>query len=290
MELLIITGMSGAGKSLGVKYFEDIGYYCVDNLPPSLIPKFVEVMLYGKTALKKIALIVDIRGGAMFQDLIPALQSLYEMDINYSILFLDASDAALIKRFKESRRMHPLAPDGRLSEGISKERLILQPIREKADVIIDTTSLTPRQLKEAINDHFVEGKTFSGLITNIVSFGFKYGMPIDCDLVFDVRYIPNPFYIPELKEKTGLDTEVEDYVMNHNESRLFLNKLVDMVSFLIPLYVKEGKTQLIVGIGCTGGKHRSVTIARKLYDKLKLKGFSTVIEHRDIDKDNKGGI
>ena len=261
MELLIITGMSGAGKSLGVKYFEDIGYYCVDNLPPSLIPKFVEVMLYGKTALKKIALIVDIRGGAMFQDLIPALQSLYEMDINYSILFLDASDAALIKRFKESRRMHPLAPDGRLSEGISKERLILQPIREKADVIIDTTSLTPRQLKEAINDHFVEGKTFSGLITNIVSFGFKYGMPIDCDLVFDVRYIPNPFYIPELKEKTGLDTEVEDYVMNHNESRLFLNKLVDMVSFLIPLYVKEGKTQLIVGIGCTGGKHRSVTIA-----------------------------
>jgi UPF0042 nucleotide-binding protein len=282
--------MSGAGKSLGVKYFEDIGYYCVDNLPPSLIPKFVEVMLYGKTALKKIALIVDIRGGAMFQDLIPALQSLYEMDINYSILFLDASDAALIKRFKESRRMHPLAPDGRLSEGISKERLILQPIREKADVIIDTTSLTPRQLKEAINDHFVEGKTFSGLITNIVSFGFKYGMPIDCDLVFDVRYIPNPFYIPELKEKTGLDTEVEDYVMNHNESRLFLNKLVDMVSFLIPLYVKEGKTQLIVGIGCTGGKHRSVTIARKLYDKLKLKGFSTVIEHRDIDKDNKGGI
>lgn len=226
----------------------------------------------------------------MFQDLIPALQSLYEMDINYSILFLDASDAALIKRFKESRRMHPLAPDGRLSEGISKERLILQPIREKADVIIDTTSLTPRQLKEAINDHFVEGKTFSGLITNIVSFGFKYGMPIDCDLVFDVRYIPNPFYIPELKEKTGLDTEVEDYVMNHNESRLFLNKLVDMVSFLIPLYVKEGKTQLIVGIGCTGGKHRSVTIARKLYDKLKLKGFSTVIEHRDIDKDNKGGI
>lgn len=290
MELLIITGMSGAGKSLGVKYFEDIGYYCVDNLPPSLIPKFVEVMLYGKTALKKIVLIVDIRGGAMFQDLIPALQSLYEMDINYSILFLDASDAALIKRFKESRRMHPLAPDGRLSEGISKERLILQPIREKADVIIDTTSLTPRQLKEAINDHFVEGKTFSGLITNIVSFGFKYGMPIDCDLVFDVRYIPNPFYIPELKEKTGLDTEVEDYVMNHNESRLFLNKLVDMVSFLIPLYVKEGKTQLIVGIGCTGGKHRSVTIARKLYDKLKLKGFSTVIEHRDIDKDNKGGI
>lgn len=290
MELLIITGMSGAGKSLGVKYFEDIGYYCVDNLPPSLIPKFVEVMLYGKTALKKIALIVDIRGGAMFQDLIPALQSLYEMDINYSILFLDASDAALIKRFKESRRMHPLAPDGRLSEGISKERLILQPIREKADVIIDTTSLTPRQLKEAINDHFVEGKTISGLITNIVSFGFKYGMPIDCDLVFDVRYIPNPFYIPELKEKTGLDTEVEDYVMNHNESRLFLNKLVDMVSFLIPLYVKEGKTQLIVGIGCTGGKHRSVTIARKLYDKLKLKGFSTVIEHRDIDKDNKGGI
>lgn len=290
MELLIITGMSGAGKSLGVKYFEDIGYYCVDNLPPSLIPKFVEVMLYGKTALEKIALIIDIRGGAMFLDLMPALVSLNDMDIKYSILFLDASDSTLIKRFKESRRMHPLSADGRLSEGISQERSTLEPIRKKADVIIDTSNLTPRQLKEAIADHFIEGKNFTGLITNIVSFGFKYGIPIDCDLVFDVRFIPNPFYIPELKEKTGFDDEVKDYVMNQNESRLFLNKLVDMVSFLIPLYVKEGKLQLIIGIGCTGGRHRSVTIARKLYNKLKFKGFNTVVEHRDIDKDYKGGI
>lgn len=289
MELLIITGMSGAGKSLGVKYFEDIGYFCVDNLPPSLIPKFAEVTLYGKSAIEKIALIIDIRGGAMFLDLMPALITLADMDVKYKILFLDASDSVLVKRFKESRRMHPLSQDGRLSEGIAEERKILQPIKEKADVIIDTSNLSPRQLKEAIVDHFVKGKTFTGLIVNIVSFGFKYGIPIDSDLVFDVRFIPNPFYIPELKPKTGLESEVADYVMSHNESRTFVNKLFDMVNFLLPFYVKEGKSQLIIGIGCTGGKHRSVTIANKLYSRLKRKGASVIIEHRDIEKDNKGG-
>lgn len=286
MELLIITGMSGAGKSLGVKYFEDIGYFCVDNLPPSLIPKFAEVTLYGKTALEKIALIIDIRGGAMFLDLMPALASLADMDIKYKILFLDASDAVLVKRFKESRRTHPLSQDGRISEGIALERETLQPIREKADVIIDTSNLSPRQLKEAITDHFVKGKTFTGLIVNIVSFGFKYGIPIDSDLVFDVRFIPNPYYIPELKPKTGCDPEIIEYVMSHNESRVFLSKLVDMVNFLIPLYVKEGKNQLIIGIGCTGGRHRSVMMANKLYSRLKRKGFSAVVEHRDIEHDN----
>lgn len=289
MELLIITGMSGAGKSLCVKYFEDIGYFCVDNLPPSLIPKFVEVTLKGKSPIEKIALIVDIRGGAMFLDLLPALLTLDEMDIKYKILFLDASDAALVKRFKESRRMHPLAQDGRLIEGIEKERDILAPMKEKADYIIDTSSLTPRQLKEAIIDHFVEGKLFKGIIVSIVSFGFKYGIPIDSDLVFDVRFIPNPYYIPELKALTGMDTDVINYVMEYSESRTFLNKLVDMVNFLLPLYVKEGKSQLVIGIGCTGGRHRSVTIANKLHERLKKKGISSVIEHRDIDRDDKGG-
>jgi len=289
MEILIITGMSGAGKSLCVKYFEDIGYFCVDNLPPSLIPKFAEVILQGKSPIEKIALIIDIRGGAMFLDLMPALFTLDEMGISYKILFLDASDTVLVKRFKESRRMHPLSQDGRLIEGIEKEREILGPMKEKADFIIDTSSLTPRQLREAIVDHFVEGKSFKGIIINIVSFGFKYGIPIDSDLVFDVRFVPNPYYIPELKHMTGLDTEVAEYVMGFPESRTFVNKITDMINYLLPYYVKEGKSQLVIGIGCTGGRHRSVTIAEKLHDRLKKKGISAVIEHRDITKDENNG-
>lgn len=289
MQFLIITGMSGAGKSLCVKYFEDIGYFCVDNLPPSLIPKFAEVTLQGKSNLEKIALIIDIRGGAMFLDLMPALQTLSEMDIPYKIVFLDATDSVLIKRFKETRRMHPLSQDGRVADGIEEERRILQPVKEKADFIIDTSNLIPRQLKEEIVNLFLEGKTFKGLIVSIESFGFKYGIPMDCDLVFDVRFIPNPYYIAELKPKTGMNKEVSDYVMSFPESKAFLIKLVDMINFLIPHYVKEGKSQLVVGIGCTGGKHRSVTIANQLHTKLKHKDFSVVVEHRDIERDDKGG-
>ncbi len=289
MELLIITGMSGAGKSLGVKYFEDIGYFCVDNLPPSLIPKFAEVVMHAKSGLEKIALIIDIRGGAMFLDLLPALATLTDMDIKYKILFLDASESVLVKRFKESRRMHPLSQDGRLSDGIAEERKILKTIKDKADVIIDTSNLNPRQLREAITDHFVKGKSFTGLIVNIVSFGFKYGIPIDSDLVFDVRFIPNPYYIPELKPKTGLEAEVVDYIMGFTETKVFINKLNDLVSFLLPQYVKEGKSQLVIAIGCTGGKHRSVAIADKLYKRLKRRGANVVVEHRDITKDDNGG-
>ncbi|MCX7772715.1 MAG: RNase adapter RapZ [Clostridia bacterium] len=289
MQFLIITGMSGAGKSLCVKYFEDIGYFCVDNLPPSLIPKFAEVTLQGKSNIAKIALIIDIRGGAMFLDLVPALQTLSEMGIQYKILFLDATDAVLIKRFKETRRMHPLSPDGRVSDGILEERRILQPVKEKADYIIDTSNLIPRQLKEEIVNLFLEGKAYKGLIVSIESFGFKYGIPMDCDLVFDVRFIPNPYYVSELKPKTGMDAEVVEYVMSFSESKTFLNKLVDMINFLLPQYVKEGKTQLVIGVGCTGGKHRSVTIANQLYAKLKQKEVSAVIEHRDIERDDKGG-
>ena len=288
MNLLIITGMSGAGKSLCVKYFEDIGYFCVDNLPPSLIPKFTEVIIQSKNPLDKIALIVDIRGGIMFLDLFPALQQLQEMGISYKILFLDATDQVLVKRFKESRRKHPLSPDGRLAEGIEEERQILQAVKDKADYIIDTSNLMPRQLKGEIARLFVEGKSFKGLILNIVSFGFKYGIPMDCDLVFDVRFIPNPYYIPELKHKTGLDPDVSDYVMSFPESRKFLNKLNEMIHFLIPYYVKEGKTQLIIGIGCTGGRHRSVAIASRLGQMQKDKGSSVVNQHRDIDRDGQG--
>jgi len=295
MELLIITGMSGAGKSLCVKFFEDIGYFCVDNLPPSLIPKFAEVIMHGKSKLEKIALIIDIRGGAMFLDLLPALATLTDMDIKYKILFLDASDAVLVKRFKESRRMHPLSKDGRLSDGIAEERKILQTIKDRADVTIDTSNLSPQQLREAITNHFVKGKNFTGLIIHIVSFGFKYGIPIDSDLVFDVRFIPNPYYVPELKKRTGLEREVLDYIMSFSETRTFINKLFDMIIFLLPQYVKEGKRQLIIAIGCTGGRHRSVAIADKLYKRLKRRGANVVIQHRDINrdenanKDDKGG-
>lgn len=284
MELLIITGMSGAGKSLGVKYFEDIGYFCVDNLPPSLIPKFAEVIIHGKSNHDKIALIIDIRGGAMFLDLLPALATLTDMDVKYKILFLDASDSVLVKRFKESRRMHPLSQDGRISDGIAEERKILQTIKDKAGVIIDTSNLNPRQLREAIINHFVKGKSFTGLIVNIVTFGFKYGIPIDSDLVFDVRFIPNPYYVPELKSKTGLESEVADYIMSFSETRTFITKLFDMINFLLPQYVKEGKSQLIIAIGCTGGRHRSVAIADKLYKRLKRRGINVVIEHRDITR------
>jgi len=290
MQFLIITGMSGAGKSLCVKYFEDIGYFCVDNMPPSLIPKFAEMTLQSQSKLEKIALIIDIRGGKMFWDLLPALDTLSRMDIEYKILFLDATDSVLIKRFKETRRMHPLSQDGRMAEGIAEERQILQTIKEKADYVIDTSNLTPRQLREEIIRLFQEGGTFKGLIVRIISFGFKYGIPMDCDLVFDVRFIPNPYYIHELKPKTGLDNDVAKYVMSFSETKVFLNKLSNMIQFLIPYYVKEGKTQLIIGIGCTGGRHRSVAIAQKLYSRLRKNDYSTVIEHRDIDRDGKGAL
>ncbi len=287
MQFLIITGMSGAGKSLCVKYFEDIGFFCVDNLPPSLIPKFAEMCLQAQNKMEKIALIMDIRGGSMFLDLFPALESLAAYGISYKILFLDAQDSILVKRFKETRRMHPLSPEGRIQDGIEEERKILQPVKEKANYIIDTSVLTPRQLKQEILDLFVQGKPFSSLIISVISFGFKYGVPIDCDLVFDVRFIPNPFYIDELKMLTGNDEDVSEYVINFHESRAFLTKLADMLDFLIPNYVKEGKNQLVIGIGCTGGKHRSVTIANRLFEILKAKNSSIILEHRDIEKDTR---
>jgi len=287
VEFLIITGMSGAGKSLCVKYFEDIGYFCVDNLPPSLIPKFAEICLQGQNKMDKIALIMDIRGGSLFLELFPALESLAAYGISYKILFLESQDNVLVKRFKETRRMHPLSPEGRILDGIKEERRILQAVKEKAHYIIDTSNFTPRQLKQEILNLFVEGKPFSGLIINVISFGFKYGVPIDCDLVFDVRFIPNPYYIDTLKNLTGNNEKVSDYVMSFHESTVFLSKLVDLLDFLIPNYVKEGKNQLVIGIGCTGGKHRSVTIANRLFDILKAKNSSIVLEHRDIEKDNR---
>ncbi len=290
MDFVIITGLSGAGKSQVVKYLEDIGYFCVDNLPPALLPKFAEICFHDKGKMDKVALVIDIRGGELFNDLFPGLADIREAGFSYEILFLESADDVLIKRFKESRRSHPLAQDGRVIKGIKEERKLLRPVREKADHIIDTSNLTTRQLKEEITNIFVKGKKFEGIIIDVISFGFKYGIPIDCDLVFDVRFIPNPFYINSMKRLTGKHESVKEFVLKSNETIEFLKKLNDMLEFLIPNYIKEGKSQLVIGIGCTGGKHRSVAIADAIYKTLVEKEHRVVIEHRDIDKDNKGAV
>lgn len=286
MRCVILTGMSGAGKSTVLKFLEDIGFFCVDNLPPSLIPKFIEVCSKNED-IEQIALGIDIRGGKLFDDLFKCLSEIESEEYKFDILFLDASDEVLLKRFKETRRNHPLAKGERIIAGIIRERDLLKEVKQKANYIIDTSHILSRQLKEKINDIFINEETFSSLMITILSFGFKYGIPNDSDLVFDVRFIPNPFYVSELKHLTGNDIEVRDYVMNCEESRIFLDKLTDMIDFLIPNYIKEGKNQLVISIGCTGGKHRSVTLANELYSSLLKKGHSAIITHRDIDKDAK---
>jgi UPF0042 nucleotide-binding protein len=287
MRFVIVTGLSGAGKSQVVKHLEDLGFFCVDNLPPSLIPKFAEVCFQSRSKMDKIALVIDIRGGELFKDIFPGLSEIKASGFNCEILFLEASDDVLIKRFKESRRNHPLSPEGRLNKAINEERKILQEIKRNANHIIDTSNLTTRQLKEEIARIFVEGKHFEGLIISIISFGFKYGLPMDCDLAFDVRFIPNPYYISSLKKLTGKHEDVKSYVLKSKETQVFIAKLSDMLEFLIPNYIKEGKSQLVIGIGCTGGKHRSVAIADDIYRILVEKQHRVVIEHRDIEKDNK---
>jgi UPF0042 nucleotide-binding protein len=287
MRFVVVTGISGAGKSQAAKYLEDMGFFCVDNLPPSLIPKFAEICFQSKGKMDKVALVIDIRGGVLLNDFFPGLNALKEAGFSYDILFLEASNDVLVKRFKESRRTHPLAADGRLIKGIEQERDILQEIKEKANYIIDTSELTPRQLREEILNIVVDGNDYKGLIINVISFGFKYGIPTDCDLVFDVRFIPNPFYVSSMKKLTGKHEAVKEYVMRHPETQTFLQKLEDMLDFLIPNYVKEGKSHLVIGIGCTGGKHRSVTIADSLY-KVLGEQHRVIVEHRDIEKDNRG--
>lgn len=286
MRCVILTGMSGAGKSTVLKFLEDIGFFCVDNLPPSLIPKFIEVCSKNED-IEQIALGIDIRGGKLFEDLFSCLSEIESEEYKFDILFLDASDEVLLKRFKETRRNHPLAKGERIIAGIIRERDLLKEVKQKANYIIDTSHILSRQLKEKINDIFINEESFSSLMITVLSFGFKYGIPNDSDLVFDVRFIPNPFYVSELKSLTGNDIEVRDYVMDWEESRIFLEKLTDMVDFLIPNYIKEGKNQLVISIGCTGGKHRSVTLANELYSALLKSGHSAVITHRDIDKDSK---
>ena len=285
MRFVIVTGMSGAGKTSVLKFLEDINFFCVDNLPPALLPKFAELCYEQEGEIERVAMGIDIRGGRLFNDLFEVLSDLQSKGYEYEILFLDASDEVLIKRYKETRRSHPLSRNGSIQEGILKEREILRNVKTKATYIIDTSQALTRQLKEQINGIFVENKKHENLVITIQSFGFKYGIPTDSDLVFDVRFLPNPFYISELKELTGNDEPVSSYVMQFEESQIFLNKLVDMVEFLIPLYIKEGKNNLVISIGCTGGKHRSVTRANALYQALGQENHTLILQHHDIEKD-----
>ncbi|MEG0847161.1 MAG: RNase adapter RapZ [Niameybacter sp.] len=289
MEFIIVTGMSGAGKSTAINCLEDMGYYCVDNLPPMLIPNFVSLIVDKKQQYDKVVLGIDIRGGILFDDLFSSLKELKLAGYEYKIIFFDCDDEVLIKRYKETRRLHPLARNERIQEGIEKERDILIEVKDKADYIIDTTHLLAKDVKNVLYDILTEKTNFQSLMITILVFGFKYGVPIDADLLFDVRFIPNPYYLPELRPLTGNEQQIQDYVMNFEVTKTFLEKLQDMVDFLIPHYTKEGKNQLVIGIGCTGGKHRSVVLGNALYQYLKNSGNVVTILHRDIDKDSKRG-
>ncbi len=282
-RFVIITGLSGAGKSEAVRAFEDLGFFCVDNLPPTLIPKFAELAAQSEGKIDKIALVVDIRSREFFDKLFTALDALEEMGVGYEILFLEASDEALVRRFKETRRHHPLSAEGGIIEGLSEERRKLEKVREKASRIIDTSNITPKQLRERIAAGFVKLSSEKGIDLVVVSFGFKHGIPIDADLVFDVRFLPNPHYVEALRSLTGESEAVREYVFRSRVTTAFLSKLFDLMTFLLPQYTKEGKAQLIVGIGCTGGRHRSVAIANRLTGFLKDQGYNVTVEHRDKD-------
>lgn len=283
MRFVIVTGMSGAGKSTALKMLEDVGYYCVDNLPVLLIPKLAELTRVPNEEINKIAVGIDIRNRHSFSEFEKTLEELTDTGFEYEILFLDSRDDVLIKRYKETRRNHPLARDGRIDQGIEKERAKLSALRKRADYILDTSNTLTRELQAELSKIFVENKEFKNIYVTILSFGFKYGIPNDADLVFDVRFLPNPFYIPELKHLTGNDRAVYDYVMAASQADEFRSKLFDMIEFLIPNYINEGKNQLVIAIGCTGGKHRSVAMGRALLEQMKRLKYTVKLEHRDIE-------
>lgn len=285
MRFVIVTGMSGAGKSTALNTLEDMGYFCVDNLPIQLIIRFAEIAYGEDNDINDVAIGVDIRSGVYLQQLSECLAQLKKSKYNYEILFLDSNDDVLIKRYKETRRNHPLARTGRVEDGIKQERSQIAFLRKEADYIIDTTSLLTRELKAELDKIFIENAEYSNFIVSIVSFGFKYGIPQDADLVFDVRFLPNPYYDMELRPLTGNDEAIQNFVMQFDEAKEFLNKVTDLMEFLIPNYIKEGKNGLVVGVGCTGGKHRSVTLANGIYKELQSLPYSSRIEHRDIEKD-----
>ena len=282
MRFVVVTGMSGGGKSTALKMLEDAGFYCVDNLPVSLIEKFVELIAMPNSESSKVALGLDVRADQSFEDATKILISLKAKGYKFEILFMDADENALIKRYKETRRVHPLSADGRVEDGVRRERQVLDTIRKNSDYVIDTSNLLTRELKEELDRIFIKNEEYNSLMITVMSFGFKHGIPADADLVFDVRFLPNPFYIEGLKHKTGNDREVQEYVMGFDEAEEFMEKLTDMITFLIPNYIKEGKHRLVIAVGCTGGKHRSVTLANELYKRMKDKGnYGMKLYHRD---------
>ncbi|ANU12525.1 Hypothetical ATP-binding protein UPF0042, contains P-loop [Planococcus halocryophilus Or1] len=280
-ELIIITGMSGAGKTVAIQSFEDLGFFTIDNLPPTLLPTFLKLMRDSGKSMKRVAAVMDLRGGDFFDSLVDAIDDLSkEPRVSITILFLDAENEALVSRYKESRRSHPLSPGGLVLGGIKKERDMLSDLQGRAQNIYNTSNMTPRQLKERITSDF-SSKTSNVFTVNVVSFGFKHGMPIDADLVFDVRFLPNPYYIEELNPLTGLDNRVSSYVLKWQETQTLIEKLTDLLQFMIPQYKREGKAQLVIAFGCTGGQHRSVTLA-EYYGKLLAKNNKVIVTHRDV--------
>ena len=284
MRFVIVTGMSGAGKSSALKMLEDVGYFCVDNLPTRLLCRFAELTLDKTANISNVALGIDIRSGASIDEFLEELKKVNEMGVKFEILFLNASNRILIKRYKETRRNHPLARNGRIEDGIEKEREAVDVLKKHADYVIDTSQLLTRELKAEIDRIFVREEEYANFNVAVVSFGFKFGIPAEVDLVFDVRFLPNPYYDLSLRPLTGNDRPIQEFVMKHEESRVFLEKLEDMLKFLIPNYIKEGKYNLVIGIGCTGGKHRSVTITNALAEKLKQLPYPVKVEHRDITR------
>lgn len=286
MKFVVVTGLSGAGKSTVLRYLEDGGYYCVDNLPVQLIPELAQLLIKRDSEFERVALGVDVRDASGFDDLTDVLLNLKNYGINYEVLFLESEDAVLIKRFKETRRSHPLAAGDRIETGIAREREKVASIKKQADWILDTSQMLTRELKAEIDKIFVKNHSYKNLYVTILSFGFKYGIPSDADLVFDVRFLPNPYYFEDMRRLTGLDEKVQNYVLSFEEAGEFLTKLEDMLMFLVPNYITEGKNQLVVAIGCTGGKHRSVTLANALYERMqKYTDYGFKLEHRDIHKD-----
>jgi UPF0042 nucleotide-binding protein len=283
IQMVIITGMSGAGKTVAIQSFEDLGFFCVDNLPPTLLPKFLELMKESGNKMNKVALVMDLRSRDFFDSLFTALDDLAERSwVTPQILFLDAKDSTLVARYKETRRTHPLAPNGLPLEGIRLERELLEELKGRAQIIYDTSDLKPRELREKILQQF-SSHAHQTFTVNVVSFGFKYGLPIDADLVFDVRFLPNPHYIDHMRPKTGLDEDVSAYVLKWNETQKFLEKVIDLLTFMLPHYKREGKSQLVIAIGCTGGQHRSVALAEYIAKYL-AKDYKTHVSHRDMEK------
>lgn len=288
-NLVLVTGLSGAGKSQALRTLEDLGYYCVDNLPPALIPTFIQLSKQLEEPISKIAMGVDVRGGEFFEDLSGALETLSLDGLQPVILFLEADDDVLVRRYKETRRRHPLSPHGSTLEGIRDEREMLSDLRSKATLIIDTSNLSPTDLRKQLVEVFSKKVKFQKLLITIVTFGFKYGLPLDADLVFDVRFLPNPHYVADLKPLTGLDPKVSRYVMKSSLARAFFGRLTRFIDFLLPAYVEEGKSHLTIAIGCTGGKHRSVALGEALRAHLEANEHTVVVEHRDIERGNSGG-